>query len=284
LETELLATKESLALLNIELSPYGRIYSLFPSWAKTMRCDGVLLVVDGKKYGHGLVGETVDRIVQWVSSQDNTIASYCTGEIYFHFSSLFFYCKVYFFASSKGSSFSLDRVGDLGLDFMDDGCCGFLFVQLQDTTDSGIYFFRNERVKNILWAGEPKKVSDKEGNLNPRSSFLQYQEVTRCRSKKWTNQLLEHAVQIQRAVTRYLLRWKSEKHRVDAERKKEEIERIQRENEVARQSIITRNNFLTTVSHELRTPIHSILGNTEKLIEIQPTDPDSQQACAMIRK
>jgi len=171
----------------------------------------------------------------------------------------------------------------LGLDFKDDSCCGFLFVQLQDTTDSGIYFFRNERIKSILWAGQPKKASDNGGNLTPRSSFLQYQEVMKGRSKKWTNLLLEHAVQIQKAVTRYLLRWKSEKHRVDADRKKEDIERFQRENEVTRQSIITQNNFLTTISHELRTPPHSILGNAEKLIEIRTTDSDSQQACAMIR-
>jgi light-regulated signal transduction histidine kinase (bacteriophytochrome) len=254
MELELSATKEFLALLNVGLSPYDRIYSLFPRWARAMRCDGVLLVIDGKKYGFGPVGENIDRIVQWVNNQDKTIASYCTDHV----------------------------AQDLGLESVDDTCCGFLFVRLQDSSDSGIYFFRNEHIKNVLWAGQPKKIDDS-GILTPRSSFLQYREVMRKRSKKWSNLLLEHAIQIQNAVTKYLLRWKAEKHRMDAERKKEEAERLQRENEVTRQSAIIQNNFLATVSHELRTPIHSILGNVEKLIEIHAADPDSQQACGMIR-
>ncbi|PRP81765.1 multi-sensor hybrid histidine kinase [Planoprotostelium fungivorum] len=251
METEVSAAKESLVMLDMKCAPWDTLYKLFPGWAKIMNC--VMLCTEDRSYAYGLTGKSVNQIVSWVRTH-----------------------------VKDADSFVCECIKDIGLTSEDGLCCGFMYIRLKDATYAGLYFFRNEYIKSIIWGGEPK-TPDAQGNLNPRVSFSSYKEVMRGRSLRWDSIFVEYAIQIQSIMTRYLFRWKAERHRVDAEREREEVERLMRENEITRQAAVMHNNFLATVSHELRTPIHSILGNTERLIDAQKMNGEAKHACSMIR-
>eukprot|EP01117_Protostelium_nocturnum_P017905 TRINITY_DN7371_c0_g1_i1.p1 TRINITY_DN7371_c0_g1~~TRINITY_DN7371_c0_g1_i1.p1 ORF type:complete len:1094 (+),score=301.88 TRINITY_DN7371_c0_g1_i1:102-3383(+) len=252
METEISVAKEPLVMLDMKMSPWETLQKLFPIWMKLIHCDGVLLNTEGRNYSYGLTGNSSLEIVQWV--EENV---------------------------KDADSFVCDSIVDLGLK-CEGTCCGFIYVRLKDATYAGLYFFRNEYIRSITWGGEPKKA-DEFGNLNPRTSFNQFKELMRGKCLHWDSVSLEYAIHIQSIMTRYLIRWKSEMHRIEAENERESVDRLMKENEMSRQAAILHNQFLATVSHELRTPIHSIMGNTERLADVSAMNADSKSACNMIQ-
>lgn len=57
--------------------------------------------------------------------------------------------------------------------------------------------------------------------------------------------------------------------------KKHEIQ-LEKANELAREAISVKNQFLANISHELRTPLHGIVGSTEMLLQKKHDDETSQ--------
>eukprot|EP01117_Protostelium_nocturnum_P010356 TRINITY_DN3724_c0_g1_i1.p1 TRINITY_DN3724_c0_g1~~TRINITY_DN3724_c0_g1_i1.p1 ORF type:complete len:1081 (+),score=384.58 TRINITY_DN3724_c0_g1_i1:182-3424(+) len=253
MEREISSAKEQLILLDMNISPWDTLYKLFPGWTQILNCDGVMLATGDRTYAYGVTGKSVDQIVKWVDSN-----------------------------VKESNSFVCDSVNDIGLESIDGLCCGFMHIRLKDANYAGLYFFRNEYVRTINWGGEPK-TPDQFGNLNPRTSFQQYKQTMRGRCLPWSTMSTEYAIHIQSIMTRYLFRWKAEKHKNNAEQEKLAVERLMRENEITRQAAVTHNNFLATVTHELRTPIHSILGNTERLADAQEMNSESVHACSLIQ-
>jgi len=253
LESKLSVVRDQLADVDITNNSWeDSICPLLPNLAELLECDGALLNIKGKTYKFGQVGSASEQIRQWIMNNKRK--------------------DRYFVTEST--------VHDLGIECEDGFSCGILWMQLLDKEVS-LSFYRNELIRSINWAGEPKKI-DVSGVLNPRASFAQWKEIKKGRCIPWSPEQTDYALQIQAILTRFIFRWSAEKFRVDAERDREVKEKLLREQEVIKQSAMLHNNFLATVSHELRTPIHSILGNTERLLDFLGNEPDAQQACKMI--
>lgn len=170
----------------------------------------------------------------------------------------------------------------MNIEVEDGMCCGVLSIMLSESAKDYLFLFRNEIVRSMIWAGEPKKIDDN-GVLNPRASFAQWKEIKKGKSLPWKPEEVDYATRLQSAIARYVDRWSAEKMRVDAEIEREQKEKLQREQEVIKQSALMHNNFLATISHELRTPIHSILGNTERLTDLLNNNTDAGQCIKMIQ-
>lgn len=67
-----------------------------------------------------------------------------------------------------------------------------------------VLWFRAEYIETILWAGNPHKAVEpgaEPGQLNPRSSFEEWKETVRNRSRPWSVPEIDSAKQFGRAVT-----------------------------------------------------------------------------------
>lgn len=66
---------------------------------------------------------------------------------------------------------------------------GLLAVRLSEKTNSLLMIFRPEVIRTIKWGGNPnKQLADKNfgGEMNPRTSFEEWEETIRGSSKEWT--------------------------------------------------------------------------------------------------
>jgi light-regulated signal transduction histidine kinase (bacteriophytochrome) len=65
---------------------------------------------------------------------------------------------------------------------------GALLVELSKRSGDYLLFLRREQVMTVNWAGNPDKAAsaDPAGRLHPRTSFAQWQQTVRGRSRPWT--------------------------------------------------------------------------------------------------
>eukprot|EP01117_Protostelium_nocturnum_P015103 TRINITY_DN5819_c0_g1_i1.p1 TRINITY_DN5819_c0_g1~~TRINITY_DN5819_c0_g1_i1.p1 ORF type:complete len:1142 (+),score=307.29 TRINITY_DN5819_c0_g1_i1:151-3426(+) len=254
MELRISEARDTLIHLNMETSPYEKLFALFPSWKSMMECDGVMLITQGNRFTLGLEGKYVEHIVEWVDIN----------------------------IKDSHTFFSSECIEEMNLKIEPDGFCGFMYVRLKDARYAGLYFFRKEFVETIVWGGEPKKPDEK-GNLSLRTSFKKFPQELRGHCIHWNMITVEYGIQIQSIMTRYIFRWWEEDNRTNLMSEKKEFEKLMRENESAKIAAKNRSAFFANVTHELRTPIHSILGSSEKLEEVYSTDAEGSIACSMIR-
>lgn len=96
------------------------------------------------------------------------------------------------------STISLAEAGYPEVDELDCGCCGLLAMPLviDVTTRGWLFFFRREQVETVDWAGEPKKILERQDDqlrLTPRQSFAVWREEVRGKSLAWLPQELVSA-------------------------------------------------------------------------------------------
>jgi PAS domain S-box-containing protein len=78
---------------------------------------------------------------------------------------------------------------------------GFLAVRISDVRQRYVLWFRPEIVRTVRWAGDPKLAQDKMGTLNPRQSFEEWKELSRGRSRPWSEMEVESAREFRSAIT-----------------------------------------------------------------------------------
>jgi light-regulated signal transduction histidine kinase (bacteriophytochrome) len=72
---------------------------------------------------------------------------------------------------------------------------GALYIELSKRSGDYLLFVRREHIRTVNWAGNPDKSAsaDAAGKLHPRTSFAQWQETVRGRSRPWSALELESA-------------------------------------------------------------------------------------------
>ena len=77
--------------------------------------------------------------------------------------------------------------------------CGALVVEVSQSANVWLLFFRPEQIEQVRWAGTAEKKIEYGPNgprLHPRASFAEYVESVRGRSTNWTRPDVEAAIQI----------------------------------------------------------------------------------------
>jgi light-regulated signal transduction histidine kinase (bacteriophytochrome) len=92
---------------------------------------------------------------------------------------------------------------------------GALLIEMSKRSDDYVLFLRRELVATVNWAGNPDKsaTADANGKLHPRTSFAQWQQIVRGRSRPWTELERETA----RIVRRELLHLRDAKRLLELE-------------------------------------------------------------------
>ncbi len=106
---------------------------------------------------------------------------------------------------------------------------GMLSVVLPGDTPIVLMWFRAEQVEEINWAGnphEPALPGDKTGSLNPRSSFANWMETKRNRSRSWDPLDLQSAQEFAARVIFILQRHRIENLNRDLEQANASLERM----------------------------------------------------------
>ncbi|WP_186644260.1 GAF domain-containing protein [Fluviispira vulneris] len=85
----------------------------------------------------------------------------------------------------------IDKIIDLDPTFEQWGkkvASGLIVIKLNEDFSSFIVFLRPEYIQTIKWSGKPNSyILEKDGTLNPRSSFATWYQDTYCRSKPWSS-------------------------------------------------------------------------------------------------
>ena len=133
---------------------------------------------------------------------------------------------------------------------------GLLACKLSRDLDELIIWFKPEQVKNVTWAGNPKKIAvnaaDGSMQLTPRKSFEKWSEIVRYTSEKWNRSEVAAVVNIREQII-YAMK-----------RKATEIKKLNEKLKIAYDELDT---FSFTISHDLRTPLSSIKAYAEILLE-----------------
>ena len=135
-------------------------------WLRLFRARGVALVYQDQVSPHGCTPEKPELtdLAAWLADQWRELNPWSTT--------------------------SLADAGYPGANQINCGCCGLLAMPLViDVTSRGwLFFFRQEQVETIDWAGEPQKVLERVGQqvkLTPRRSFAAWREKVRGKSLAW---------------------------------------------------------------------------------------------------
>ncbi len=153
----------------------------FPTFGPTLQSvipsDGLAVMRDGKIQSIGSVPseEALKAIAQQYSADDNIIEG------------------VESLAASDWAK---------GQDLRDSAGC--LQICCAATAPLQILFFRDEKTRNITWAGRPEKdIQPDDGGwkLSPRASFASYLEQQRDHAEPWSADDLEAAKELQRLLT-----------------------------------------------------------------------------------
>jgi diguanylate cyclase (GGDEF)-like protein/PAS domain S-box-containing protein len=157
----------------------GILPQLMPSLLDLMKASGVILMIEGKHYIHGEVPSPteIEMLLSWLGSRPS------------------------------GDSFACEQLAQQlpgAFDFANIAA-GLLAAPITRDMRSGIIWLRQEKIRSVKWAGNPKKVlsTDATGKslLSPRTSFSSWIELWSGHSEQWSFSETSSAVWLAQSLT-----------------------------------------------------------------------------------
>jgi light-regulated signal transduction histidine kinase (bacteriophytochrome) len=140
-----------------------------------------------------------------------------------------------------------------------------------------LVWFRKEWPHTRVWAGDPAKMRDGAGRINPRKSFDSWRKLVTGQSRPWTAHDLFAAGEIRMLVLQLVTAnqvW----------RLTESEKQLQQEKHNAEEASRAKSRFLANMSHELRTPLNAIIGFSDFIGQFpDATRPHLQEYAKHIR-
>lgn len=153
-----------------------------------------------------------------------------------------------------------------------DIAAGAVAVPISADGSDLIFWFRDERIRSVTWAGNPDKAviaaDDGSARLRPRASFAAWVEQVRGQSEPWADWEIEVAADFRTALVASIIHQAAELERLNT--------RLLKVNR-------TKDEFLAMVSHELRNPLNAILGWV-RIARMGMSDDDLQRALETIER
>ena len=150
-----------------------------PTLLEVTNAAGLALVVEDDIVRHGEVpsGDELRRLTEWLDTQGHEVwvSSHLSEELPW-----------------------TEKISDVA--------SGMMAIRISAVQRRFLVWFRPEIVRTVRWAGEPKKVMEANETLHPRSSFAEWKEKVRGRSRPWSNVEVKSARDFRSALTTIGLR------------------------------------------------------------------------------